>query len=94
MQLRARAVQRHQHERGDQHHLEPHVQVEDVPGQERARHAHQQHLNQRVITEGFAPGIDTGERGRRDRHADDANHHHQQRAEQIGDQGDAERRRP
>ena len=94
MELRARPVQRHQHERGDQHHFEPDVEVEDVAGQEGARDAHQQDVDQRVIAEPFTARIDTGERRPRHRYADDGRHHHQQRAEEIGDQGDAERRRP
>ena len=94
MELSARAVQRHEHERADQHHLEPDVQVEDVPSQKGSRDPHQQHVNQRVVAERFAPRIDTGERRARHRHADDADHHHHQCAEEIGHQGDAERRRP
>ena len=65
MELRARAVQRHQHERGDQHHLEPDVEVEDVAGQEGAGHAHQQHVDERVIAERFTARIDAGKRMRR-----------------------------
>ena len=48
VELRARPVQGHQHEGGDQHHLEPDVEIEDVPGEEGARDAHQQDVDQRV----------------------------------------------
>ena len=36
IQLRAGAMQRHQHERGHQHHLEPHIEIEEVARQESA----------------------------------------------------------
>ena len=62
VELSARAVQGHQDEGGDQHHLEPDVQVEDVAGQEGPRDPHQQHVYQRVVAERLAPRIDTGER--------------------------------
>ena len=55
-------MQRHQHERRDQHHLEPDVQIEDVSGQERAGDAHQQNVDQRVIAERLAPRVHAGER--------------------------------
>ena len=61
LHLRARTVQRHQHERRDQHHLEPDVEVEQVAGQERTGDAHQQDLDQRVVAECFTSWIDACE---------------------------------
>ncbi len=95
LDLRAGPVQRHQHERRDQHHLEPDVQVEEVAGEEGARHAHQQDLDQRMIAERLRaadprrrmPPPSPRRRRRRPRRTSMAD-------EQIGDQRDAERRRP
>ena len=62
LHLRAGPVERHQHERRHQHDLEPHVEVEEVAGQEGPGDSHQQDLHQRVVAEGFPPRIDAGKR--------------------------------
>ena len=87
-------AQDQQHERGHQHHLEPDVQVEDVAGQERPADAHQQGVDQRVVAERLRAGRRRWRaRERRGQPTRPGRQHHDG-AEQVGDEGDAERGRP
>ena len=94
LELCALASQREQDEGRDQQHLEPDEQIEDVAGQEGAGHAHDQDVEQRIVAVGFPPPVH-GPQGVDD---DDQRHHagggHHDGAEQVGHQGDAERRDP
>jgi len=87
-------MQRHEHERANQHHFEPHVQVEDVAREERTGNTHQYDLDQRVVAQRFAARIHARKRRTGHRHANHADHHHHHRTEHIRDQRDVERSRP
>ena len=58
VELGTRPVQRHEHERADQHHFEPDEEIEDVAGEKRTGHAHQDQLDERVVAECFASWVD------------------------------------
>jgi len=59
--LLALAAQGHQHKRRDQHHLEPDIQVEHIPGQKCATDTHQQRVQQGIVPKGFAVPVDAAQ---------------------------------
>jgi hypothetical protein len=87
-------MQRHEHERPNQHHFKPYVQIEDVTGEERPGNTHQNDLDQRVKAQRFASRVDARKRRSGHRHPDDADHHDHQRTEHVNDQRDAKWSRP
>jgi hypothetical protein len=78
--------------RGDQQHLEEHEQVEQVARQERAVDAEQLELEQRVVLR--TARIVAGSRVHQARHRDHRREQQHRHGEAVGDQDDAERRRP
>ena len=73
-------------------HLEEHEQVEQVAGEERAVHAHQQELHERV--EARARALPAREREHERCDAEHGGEQHHDGGQPVDDQHDAERRRP
>ncbi len=69
VELRLLAAERDQRERGDQHHLEPDVEVEQVAGEEGAADAAQQDMVEGVEAEALPLLVDVGQGDRRRRAA-------------------------
>ena len=88
------AAQGQKHEGGNEHDLEPDIEIEDIPGQKRAATAQQEHMVKRMISDclvfyvGGSEGIDGHGK------ADQPGHDDHDRAEKIGNDGDPEGRGP
>jgi hypothetical protein len=88
------ATERQQHVAGGEHHLEGDKQVEQVTGEERcgdARRQHQIHRVKRTVVAFGARLADRVNQHRDQHHRSDGQH---DAGEAVGDQGDAEGRRP
>ena len=94
VQLLARAAQHQEAEAGDQHDLEPDIEVEQVARQEGPADAHQQGLQQGVEAETLQPLGDFRQRIDDGGQAGDGGDDHHDAAQQVGGQGDAEGRVP
>jgi len=94
VQLRLVAAKHEQSERGDQHDLEPDIEVEQVAGHERTAHAGEQRLEQRMVAEHFASTVNIGHAEYGDRQSGDGGDDDHDGTKEIGGQCDAEGCRP